>query len=250
MAKISYSPIVNATNLIPAVNARFEKLVNDIDSYVLFRRSPQGEPNSMAQDLDLANNDLLNAGALKVGDNPLYTIVEDAVYQQIEDPVLVAAVEQLETDVGILKTPRYLSALYTDRVAISDVGQVVVADTVLAGENITLNPDGSVTYPLAGCYSVTWSIKVNVTSPTTIYTWLESYNGSSWDLLPNTGFARDFGNTGEVEIRQAYLRPNVTPGTTIRIMIARASSGAATFASATLPNGVVMPSFRLDIHCL
>lgn len=58
MAKFTLAPIDNQV----AVNDRFQKVVNVINDKILFRDTTTGEPNTMHNDLDMGDNDVINAG--------------------------------------------------------------------------------------------------------------------------------------------------------------------------------------------
>ncbi|MCD8541138.1 MAG: hypothetical protein LRY22_00085, partial [Aliarcobacter cryaerophilus] len=141
-------------------------------------------------------------------------------------------------------------AVNTSTITLSDTPQTIMGPTDLAVNGIIRNPDGSITYPDPGRYVVSFTCRLNVTDPTTLYMWLEKYNTTTlvWDLIPNSGFMRAYGNASDWDISHAYMRFVTVPNETYRIRASRAATGAASFSVGTLPNGVVMPSFRVDIR--
>lgn len=62
MAKVSLSDITAGYASVSALNATFNAIEDEFNNNVLYRDNPDGEPNTMENDLDLNNNDLLNAG--------------------------------------------------------------------------------------------------------------------------------------------------------------------------------------------
>ena len=149
----------------------------------------------------------------------------------------------------ILEREVYLSSVRNTALALTTTDQVVACTTCLNNSNISVNPDGSITYPYSGKYIVSWLANVSVTVATTLYFWVEKWNVdlSQWDPVPYSGITRDFPTTHEVEFSVTYLRV-VEAGEIYRVVASKAAAGTASLVTATLPNGVVMPSFRIDIR--
>lgn len=63
MAKISLSKPTAGYNLA-AINNNFTALESEFQNKVLYRDNPTGEPNSMAVDLDMNSNDILNVASI------------------------------------------------------------------------------------------------------------------------------------------------------------------------------------------
>lgn len=66
MAKITVSDIASGYASTTALNASFNQIEDEFNNKVLYRDNPSGEPNQMQNDLDMNNNDILNAGGLSV----------------------------------------------------------------------------------------------------------------------------------------------------------------------------------------
>ena len=64
MAKVTFSDITSGYASVSALNATFNEIEDEFQNKVLYRDNPTGEPNSMANDLDMNSNDILNAGTL------------------------------------------------------------------------------------------------------------------------------------------------------------------------------------------
>lgn len=62
MAKLSINNITAGYTSTTNLNNAFDAIETELNSKVLYRDNPTGEPNSMANDLDMNNNDILNAG--------------------------------------------------------------------------------------------------------------------------------------------------------------------------------------------
>ena len=66
MAKVTLSDITAGYASATALNASFNAIEDEFNNKVLYRDNPTGEPNQMQNDLDMNNNDILNAGGLSV----------------------------------------------------------------------------------------------------------------------------------------------------------------------------------------
>ena len=64
MAKLSLPNIASGYATTTTLNAAFDQIEDEFQSKVLYRNNPTGEPNTMENDLDLNNYDLLNVGSL------------------------------------------------------------------------------------------------------------------------------------------------------------------------------------------
>jgi hypothetical protein len=64
MAKVTLSDITSGYASVSSLNATFNAIEDEFNNNVLYRDNPSGEPNTMENDLDLNNNDILNAGTL------------------------------------------------------------------------------------------------------------------------------------------------------------------------------------------
>jgi hypothetical protein len=64
VAKLTLSNITAGYASTTAINASFNAIEDEFNNKVLYRDNPTGEPNTMENDLDLNNNDILNAGTL------------------------------------------------------------------------------------------------------------------------------------------------------------------------------------------
>lgn len=71
MAKITINPIVGSYASVPALNARLQQIEDELNNKVLYRANPAGEANEMANDVDMAGFQILNAGAFTSDDNYL-----------------------------------------------------------------------------------------------------------------------------------------------------------------------------------
>ena len=60
MAKITIPDIASQFASQEALNARFTQVENELNNKVLYRDSPDGEPNAMAQELDMNTNRIIN----------------------------------------------------------------------------------------------------------------------------------------------------------------------------------------------
>lgn len=65
MSKIVLDNVEGGFNL-QKINSNFQKIEDELNSKVLYRDNPAGEPNSMSKPLDMDGNDLLNVATLSV----------------------------------------------------------------------------------------------------------------------------------------------------------------------------------------
>lgn len=182
-------------------------------------------------------------------DGRLATLETDVPLIEGRVDVLEALDVAVDGRLDVLEREVYLSSVRNTDLTLSTTGQVVGCNTCLGNSNISVNPDGSITYPYSGKYIVSWIANVSVTVATTIYFWIEKWNStlSQWEAVDYSGIIRDFPTTNEVEFSVTYLRV-VEAGEIYRVMAAKSAAGSASLNSATLPNSVVMPSFRIDIR--
>jgi len=66
MSKITIDDLLDETSFLSDVNDRFDQIEDEFQNRVLYRNNPDGEPNAMANDLDMAENDILNVKELDV----------------------------------------------------------------------------------------------------------------------------------------------------------------------------------------
>ena len=61
MAKIVLDNVASGYNL-SKINKNFQRIADELQSKVLYRNNPGGEPNSLKTDLDMNSKNILNAG--------------------------------------------------------------------------------------------------------------------------------------------------------------------------------------------
>ena len=64
MAKLTLPTISSGYATTTSLNVAFDQIEDQFNNRVLYRDNPTGEPNTMQNDLDMNNNDLLNVGSL------------------------------------------------------------------------------------------------------------------------------------------------------------------------------------------
>jgi len=67
MAKISISNLSSGFNSTTTLNNAFDAIETELNNKVLYRNNPAGEPNQMANALDMNGQSIINAGAIQVG---------------------------------------------------------------------------------------------------------------------------------------------------------------------------------------
>jgi hypothetical protein len=66
MAKISISNLSSGFNSTTTLNNAFDTIETELNSKVLYRNNPAGEPNQMENDFDMNGFKILNAGDVEV----------------------------------------------------------------------------------------------------------------------------------------------------------------------------------------
>jgi hypothetical protein len=83
MAKITIDNIASGYASTTALNTNFDAIETELNSKVLYRNNPAGEPNSMENDLDMNSNDINNvrnisaSGTLTVGGTDYLAQMQD-----------------------------------------------------------------------------------------------------------------------------------------------------------------------------
>lgn len=90
MSKINLSTVSSGYNQLSSVNSNFESIEQELQSKVLYRDNPTGEPNQMENDLDLNGHSILNLGTSTAGSSP---ITRDEL-QNISDTIQYSVVLQ------------------------------------------------------------------------------------------------------------------------------------------------------------
>jgi len=67
MAKINISNITSGYASTTALNDAFDSIETELNSKVLYRNNPAGEPNQMENDLDMNSNSIINVSSVEVG---------------------------------------------------------------------------------------------------------------------------------------------------------------------------------------
>jgi len=66
MAKVTINDIVAQFASSTEINNRFQQIEDELNNNVLYRNNPVGEPNTMANDLDMGTYNILNGGSIAV----------------------------------------------------------------------------------------------------------------------------------------------------------------------------------------
>lgn len=65
MSKIELNPLASG-NSVSTLNSNFQKIEDALNTQVLYRDNPEGEPNELQNDIDVNGKNLYNAGMLSV----------------------------------------------------------------------------------------------------------------------------------------------------------------------------------------
>lgn len=142
------------------------------------------------------------------------------------------------------RTPVQLkSTSLLDQTITSAVDGVVVLTEVVQESNGVTVSNGEITFSKAGFYRIQMQLNISNQNNTELETWAESFNGSTWDIISNSGNVKDTAtaNTTNFLIESTFVVP---ADFTIRIK-ARVSTGAGTLDYSTLDNGIGVPSVTI-----
>jgi hypothetical protein len=92
MSKIELSPLPSGFATTAALNARFQQIEDALNNDVLWRDNPEGEPNSMDNELDMDSNEIINVPPATEPHHPV-------ILEQIEE-VVAEAVADLDLSLG------------------------------------------------------------------------------------------------------------------------------------------------------
>jgi hypothetical protein len=84
MAKVTLPNIASGFASTTTLNNAFDSIESELNSKVLYRDNPSGEPNQMENDLDMNNNSILNLASLEVAGIDFADILEIAETAALE----------------------------------------------------------------------------------------------------------------------------------------------------------------------
>lgn len=87
---------VSQTNSISTINSNFTKLATELQEKVLYRNNPTGEPNELANDIDMNGKNLYNAGVVQA--DYLTVDGQSISISEINAAVAKTAVDAIATD--------------------------------------------------------------------------------------------------------------------------------------------------------
>lgn len=173
MAKITPANIANSNSTVQ-LNQNFTDVATELNTKVLYRDNPAGEPNSMQNDLDMNSNDILNAkqvqaqslklnGTVVTTTSPLGTVAaEDVTYSNATSGLTAtdvqAAVDEVEarldtteanTTTNTTNIATNASSIATNASAIAALEDPSYASAALTSESRTAN-DSTTLQPVTG----------------------------------------------------------------------------------------------------
>lgn len=131
---------------------------------------------------------------------------------------------------------------------ITTTTSTLVAGTKKTERNISYNvTNGELTFTKTGSYNITAVIKIDCSEwNKKVETWIEKWNGTSWDIVADTGMQRMFQTDQEVEINY-HFASYFTAGEKYRIRAVSDSDTTISARTLTLGNGTKMPAIRLSV---
>jgi hypothetical protein len=125
-------------------------------------------------------------------------------------------------------------------------GSVVLAENTIENKNITYE-NGVLSFLNSGILSVNIQLHLDVISGSNaiVETWAEFFNGSVWDIYPDSGRFLEFQARTEGVV--SYNSDINIPATSMFRLKARAKSQSINLISSSLDNGVIAPSVVVSI---
>lgn len=142
-----------------------------------------------------------------------------------------------------------LSAVSILNTTIGTTAQTLKAEVKKVERNISYSTSsGELTFNKTGSYNIGIIVKIDCSEwDKKVELWIEKYNGSTWDIVSETGFIRKFQTDQEVEVRYD-LASYFLSGEKYRLRAVSDSATAIVASTQTLTNGVKMPAIRLSIY--
>ena len=143
MSRVNLPDIAAQFASTAALNSRFDTIETFINDRALYRSNPEGDPNSMATDLDMGGNDIFNVNKLSV---QTIELIGDAIVSAAStsfDPTsttlvatnVQAAIEELEDD--------YIANDVTQQVEIdTNVSDISILQSQVAGLDAATSDEG------------------------------------------------------------------------------------------------------------
>lgn len=126
MSKININDITTQYGFKDAINARLQQIEDEFNNKVFYRNNPTGEPNSLNNDLDMGNNDILNINKITVND---IGVVGERSFKELIEEAKQAVIDCTEqTTLSVLQAnASAYSAGQSASSATSAANQVVLA---------------------------------------------------------------------------------------------------------------------------
>ena len=150
MSKININDITTQYGFKDAINARLQQIEDEFNNKVFYRNNPTGEPNSLHNDLDMGNNDILNINKITVND---IGVVGENSFQEliVEAQAAATAAEEQATLSGLYKDASAVSASQSATSATSAAlsaseaqDAAIIATTVISSATTTTRGIGRI----------------------------------------------------------------------------------------------------------
>lgn len=153
MAKVTLPTIAGGYASVSQLNTAFDQLESELQSNILYRNNPVGEPNQMENDLDMNSNDILNAGVISCSD------------LTVDGSSVASAADAAQASAN--------AAALSETAAATSAAAALVSETAAAASAVAVE-DAKLIWRGGWSALTTYAINDAV-----------SYNGSSWISLQN-----------------------------------------------------------------
>ncbi len=227
MSKIVLNDVTNLSSL-SVINDNFDKIEQELQNKVLYRDNPEGEPNTVENDVDFNGNDIYNVYNLSVSNS--FTVNGKNVEEVVDDAI--AGVEQSAESAANSATAAAASAASAAASATTATTQAGIATTKASeasasADNASASSSEAAFSVVSAASSATSASNSAATAATQAS---NAANAAAASLTSSNNSATSAGLSNFYAIQAS--NSNIAAGASATASAASASSAAASAASA------------------
>lgn len=163
MAKITLDTVVSGFKAVANLLSNFTKIETELNSKVLYRDNPSGEPNQMENDLDMNGNLIHNVGGIGDGYTLLTQALGDDRYVNIDGDTMTGILDMSGQKITSLGYPvistdassvQYVNDKVADAIASFSFELATTGDVLKQIYTISLDGDNTITIPILNPSSI------------------------------------------------------------------------------------------------
>ena len=253
MAKVSINNVSSGFHSKDILNTNFDTLAAELNDKVLYRVNPTGEANQMENDIDLNNNDLLNAGLVSADDIEVGGVSLTTAISSVGSSVTAAQTAATSAEDSATSAASSASSASTSASSASTSASLAATSATSAGDSLASVE--SIFAQFQDVYLGTFTsdpltdIDGSALEPGDVY-WnstsseLRFYNGASWEapvpaaatsaaaaLVSETNAATSEANAATSETNAATSESNASTSATSASSSATSAASSASSAS-------------------